>query len=130
MAELLPPDESEDEASREVAQAAYRHATTWKGGGPPGPPDISVASFVGKWLPNGEGPKRLGQLVITVRETIGWKYLTKPPDKGDAKPSAARRVGLLIREFFIDTQLYDAAPCTPGLAAAYALHCQRGGGGA
>ena len=125
---LLPPEGSEDEASYEIATAAYRHATTWKGGGPPGPPDISVASFAGKWLPIGESAKREGKLVITVRETIGWKYLSKPPEKGDAKPSAARRVGLLIREFYVDTQLYDAPPSTPGLAAAYALHTQRGGG--
>ena len=45
-------------------------------------------------------PKRKGQLVVCVRETIGWKYLGKPakPKPGEAegageKPSAARKIG-------------------------------------
>jgi len=115
-------------AEREVARHAYRASVEWKSGAPGDGPDISVVSYVGKWLPLGEGPKRAGELVITVRETIGWKYDTKPPPPGkDAKPSADRKVGLLIREMYIDTKLHEVPPLTPALGAAWALHVARGG---
>ena len=104
------------------------------GGGPTstvsGIGDINAGCIVGTdpWLPLGEQPKRQGELVITVRETIGWKYAISPPPPGkDAKPSADRKIGLLIREFYIDTQLTEAPPIAPGLAAAWALSQQRGG---
>merc|ERR1711924_370807 len=63
-----------------------------------GGPDISVTSFAGRWLPKGEGPKRENQLVVTCRETIGWKYGSKPPMEGEeGKPTASRKVGLIVR---------------------------------
>ena len=72
--------------------------------------------------------QRAGELVITVRETIGWKYDTKPPPPGkDAKPSASRTVGLLIREVYIDTSIREEPPVAPGLGAAWALHQRHGG---
>ena len=95
---------------------------------PPGEggPDISVISFVGRWLPLGEAAKRTGELVITIRETIGWKYDNKPPPPGkEAKPSADRKIGLLIREFYIDTALREAPPIAPGLGAQWALYEKR-----
>jgi hypothetical protein len=124
------PDEeggSEQAATeRAIARQAYNESVHWKSGAPGDGPDISVTCFAGKWLPLGEGPKRAGELVITIRETIGWKYDNKPPPPGkEAKPSAARSVGLLIREVYIDTQLHEEPPIAPGLAGAWALH-QRG----
>ena len=115
-------------AERQLARQAYKESVRWKSGAPGGGDDVSCLSYAGKWLPLGEGPKRIGDLVITVRETIGWKYAISPPPPGkDAKPSADRKIGLLIREFYIDTQLTEAPPIAPGLAAAWALSQQRGG---
>ena len=52
----------------------------------------------------------------------------KPPPPGkEAKPSASRAIALLIREFYIDTQLHEEPPIAPGLAGAWALHQQRSG---
>ena len=111
-----------------IARRAYAECVNWESGAPgDAGPDVSVVSFAGRWLPPGEGPKRRGELVITVRETIGWKYQSKPPAKGDPKPSASRSVGLLVREFFVDTALYEDPPLAPGLAAAWNLHEQRMG---
>ena len=115
-------------AEREIARQAYAESVSWDSGAPgDAGPDISVLSFAGRWLPLGEGPKRAGDLVITVRETLGWKYQSKPPAKGNAKPSASRAIGLLIREFYIDTNITEAPPIAPGLAAAWALNEKRGG---
>lgn len=106
----------------------FKESVDWKSGAPGDGPDISVVSFCGKWLPLGEGSKRTGELVITIRETIGWKYDSKPPPPGkDAKPSASRAIGLLIREMYIDTDFYEEPPFAPGLSAAWALHEQRHG---
>lgn len=95
-------------------------------------PKRSVVHFAGRWLPLGEGANRKGQLVVCVRETIGWKYNSKPPppkpgDDGDPPetPSASRKVGFLCREFFIDTSLHEPSPLAPGFGAAWAMHKQR-----
>lgn len=114
-------------AERALAREAYKASVEWKSGAPgEGGPDISVISFVGRWLPLGEAAKRTGELVITIRETIGWKYDNKPPPPGkEAKPSADRKIGLLIREFYIDTALREAPPIAPGLGAQWALYEKR-----
>ena len=96
-------------------------------------PKRSVVHFCGKWLPLGEGSKRKGDLVITVRETIGWKYNTKPPKPAadgveqEEPPSASRGVGMLCREFFIDRKLHEPLPPAPGLAPMWALEKARHG---
>ena len=97
-------------------------------------PKRSVIHFAGRWLPLGEGANRKGDLVCTVRETIGWKYNSKPPpppkegeEGGEEPPSASRSVGMLCREFFIDTVLHEPPPYAPGLKGAWALHQQRTG---
>jgi hypothetical protein len=81
-----------------------------------------VLSFAGRWLPQGEALKREGELVIHVRETLGWKFETKPSKGGSA---ACRRVGLLVREHFIDTELHDEPPFAPGLGAAWQMQERR-----
>ena len=55
-----------------------------------------------------------------------------PPPKegeeaGEEPPSASRSVGMLCREFFIDTVLHEPPPYAPGLKGAWALHQQRTG---
>ena len=45
-------------------------------------------------------------------------------------PSAARKVGLLVREFFIDTKLYEPQPYAQGLRPMWELHKMRHEGGA
>ena len=111
---------------REIERRAYQTCVTWDSGSPGAGPDLSVVSFAGRWLPLGETPKRAGELVICVRETIGWKYQSKPPAKGDAKPTASRKIGMLMREVFIDTKLHEAPPFAPGLAPGWALYEQYG----
>ena len=127
----IPPDETGSEqaaAERAIAQEAYDLSVGWESGAPGDGPDISVVCFAGKWLPLGEGPKRIGELVISCRETIGWKYENKPPPPGkDAKPSAARTIGMLIREFYYDTELHEAPPFAPAFRSAWELYVRRGG---
>ena len=93
-----------------------------------------MVHFAGRWLPLGEGSKRKGQLVVCVRETIGWKYLGKPEKpkpgvegSGESKPSAARKIGMLCREFFVAKRLMEPAPAAPGLKPQWELHKLRGG---
>ena len=47
--------------------------------------------------------------MINVRETVGWKFASAPPPKANGKetPATGRRVGLLVREYFIDTKLHQ-----------------------
>ena len=61
-------DEGEGQAEqREIARQAYKMSVEWDSGAPGDGPDISVLSFVGRWLPLGEQPKRMGELVICCR---------------------------------------------------------------
>ena len=67
-----------------------------------------------------------------MRETIGWKYNSKPPaggggDDAEEKPTASRSIGMLCREFFIGMKLREPSPAAPGLAPAWELHNQRRG---
>jgi len=89
-------------------------------------PKRSVLHYAGCWLPLGEASNRKGDLVITVRETIGWKYGLKSKKGGDEDadepPSASRSIGMLCREFFIDKVLHEPSPHADGFAAAWELH--------
>ena len=111
-----------------IAKEAYEQCLTY--GGPGDGPKRSVLHFCGRWLPLGEGSNRKGQLVCLVRETIGWKYDTKPPKEGkEEKPSAARGVGLLVREFYIGKRgtWPEPLPKAPGLQGCWEMHKQRNG---
>jgi hypothetical protein len=111
-----------------IAREAYEQCLTY--GGPGDGPKRSVLHFCGRWLPLGEGSNRKGQLVIVVRETIGWKYDTKPPKPGkEEKPSAARGVGLLVREFFVGKRgtWPEPEPKAPGFQGCWEMHKQRNG---
>ena len=108
-----------------TAKEAYQLCLTYGGDGDG--PKRSVLHFAGRWLPLGEGSARKGQLVVCVRETIGWKYDSKPPKKGeDEKPSASRSIGFLCREFFIGKRLRQPQPFAHGLEAQWELHKMRG----
>jgi len=102
------------------------------GGGAEGP-KRSIIHYGGKWLPLGEGANRKGDLIICVRETIGWKYTSKPTkpkpgeEPGEGPPSAARGVGMLCREFFIDTMMRQPQPHAPSFAAQWRLEEARRG---
>ena len=111
-----------------IAKEAYNLCLTY--GGPGEGPKRSVLHFCGRWLPLGEGSNRKGQLVCLVRETIGWKYDTKPPPPGkEEKPSAARGVGLLVREFFIGKRgtWPEPEPRAPGFRGCWEMHKKRNG---
>ena len=65
-----------------------------------------------------------------MRETVGWKYQSKPPPPGPngevvEKPSAARKIGMLCREFFVAKKLYEPAPSAPGFPATWHMQKQR-----
>ena len=112
-------------AEIEIAREAYGQCLNYGGDGEG--PKRSVLHFAGRWLPLGEGSKRKGQLVVCVRETIGWKYLSKPDKDGNDKPSAARKIGMLCREFFVDKKLYEPAPAAPGFKPQWELWKLSGG---
>jgi hypothetical protein len=105
-----------------LAREAYEQCLTYGGDGDG--PKRSVLHFCGRWVPLGESEKRKGQLVVCVRETIGWRYVGSG---GADTPSAARKVGLLVREFFIDSKLNEPKPRAPGLHAAWELQKLRAG---
>ena len=105
-----------------LAKEAYQQCLTYGGDGDG--PKRSVLHFCGRWTPVGEGTQRRGQLVVCVRETIGWKYTGRG---GGA--SAARKIGLLVREFYIDRRLNEPRPRAPGLRPAWELHELRTGRG-
>ena len=122
------PDTAEVQAKVAIAREAYERCLNYGGDGDG--PKRSVLHFCGKWLPLGEGANRKGQLVCCVRETIGWKYQTPEPKPGkEEKPSAARGIGFLCREFFISKagSMKEPSPAAPGLMASWQLHKQRTG---
>ena len=119
------PLDAKISAEIEIAREAYGQCLNYGGDGEG--PKRSVLHFAGRWLPLGEGSKRKGQLVVCVRETIGWKYLSKPDKDGNDKPSAARKIGMLCREFFVDKKLYEPAPAAPGFKPQWELWKLRGG---
>ena len=122
------PDSPDIQAKVAIAKEAYEQCLTY--GGPGEGPKRSVLHFCGRWLPLGEGPSRKGQLVCLVRETIGWKYDTKPPKEGkEEKPSAARGVGLLVREFFVGKKgtWPEPEPAAPGFRACWNMYKLRNG---
>ena len=108
-----------------IAKEAYQQCLTYGGDGDG--PKRSVLHFAGKWLPLGEGSQRKGQLVCTVRETIGWKYVGKPSPDGEDKPSAARKIGMLCREFYVAKKFHQPSPFAPGFAAQWFMHKKRMG---
>ena len=119
------PFDATIEGEIEIAREAYSQCLNYGGDGEG--PKRSVLHFAGRWLPLGEGSKRKGQLVVCVRETIGWKYLSKPSKDGNDKPSAARKIGMLCREFFVDKVLHEPAPAAPGFKPQWELWKMRGG---
>jgi hypothetical protein len=90
-----------------------------EGGAAPeeGAPRLSTVHYGGRWLPLGEGSNRKGELVLCVRETIGWKY----------NSIASRSIGFLCREIFCDKSMKEPQPRAPGFMAAWKLHIERGG---
>ena len=87
------------------------------GAAPEGAPKLSTVHYGGRWLPLGEGSSRKGELVLCVRETVGWKY----------NSTASRSIGFLCREFFCDRSMKEPQPRAPGFMAAWKLHIERGG---
>jgi hypothetical protein len=87
------------------------------GAAPEGAPKLSTVHYGGRWLPLGEGSNRKGELVLCVRETIGWKY----------NSIASRSIGFLCREIFCDKSMKEPQPRAPGFMAAWKLHIERGG---
>ena len=125
------PNSADVQAKVAIAKEAYEQCLTY--GGPGDGPKRSIIHFAGRWLPLGEGSERKGKLVCTVRETIGWKYQSKPAKPGpdgepaEDKPSAARGVGMLCREFFVHTEFYQPAPAAPGFEGMWRMYKQRSG---
>ena len=117
-------DSSPDADAADAARQAYLECASRSG------EQLSVLSFCGRWLPIGESPRRAGDLVVCIRETLGFKSFAKPKpassrrDDG-ATPTSARVVDFILREVFIDTRLHEALPLAPGLAAAWRTHEQR-----